>query len=100
MVLHGINFASPRVAAILADGRVRRAWLFGSILTERFTAQSDIDLLIETDPIDPPGLFVLGGVQMNLSELFGRQVHLTMLGGIPVGERARALLGARLLHAA
>lgn len=100
MILHGIHIDSPRFWELCRGARVRRVWVFGSILTDRFGPGSDIDLLIETDPSDPPGYLVLGGLQMELTDHFRRPVHLTTLGGVPLEKRASTVAGARLLHAA
>jgi uncharacterized protein len=77
-----------------------RLWVFGSILTDSFGPQSDIDLLVETDPRNPPGLLALGGLQMDLTEILGRTVHMTLLGGVPPAQRASVLSTARLVDAA
>lgn len=98
--LHGIRFDPQRIAALCRRAGVARAYLFGSILTNRFGAASDIDLLVETDPRQPAGLLALGGLQMDLSDLFGRPVHLTLLGGVPEPQRRLLLLSARPLDAA
>jgi predicted nucleotidyltransferase len=75
-------------------------YVFGSILTDRFRADSDVDLLVETDQAKPVGLMRLGGFQMDMSDLLGRPVHLTLLGGVPAGARAGVLARARRLDAA
>ena len=75
-------------------------YLFGSILTERFGPESDIDILVETDPLHPLGLMTLGGLQMDLSEILGRCVHLTLLGGVPASDQRGILANARMLDAA
>jgi predicted nucleotidyltransferase len=100
MRLHGIEFDQARIAALCRAAGVVRLYLFGSILTDRFGPDSDVDVLIETDPRRPTGLLALGGLQMDLSELLGRTVHVTLLGGIPVGERPAILSRARALDAA
>lgn len=100
MRLHGVQFDERRIAALCRDAGVARLYLFGSILTDRFSAMSDIDVLVETDTARPPGLLALGGLQMDLSDLLGRTVHLTLLGGIPASERPGVLSSARLLDAA
>lgn len=98
--LHDITFDLPKIAAACREVGAVRLFLFGSILTDRFGPDSDIDLLVETDPRNPPGLLALGGLQMDLSELLGRTVHLTLLGGVPASERPGVLASARLLDAA
>lgn len=98
--LHGINFDPQQIGALCRRYGVVRAYLFGSILTPSFTDHSDIDVLVQTDPARPPGLFALGGLQMDLSELLGRQVHLTLLEGVPSEDRVRLLSMSRVLDAA
>ncbi len=100
MTLNGIEFDETRIAALCRRAGVKRMFLFGSILTDRFRGDSDIDVLVETDPRRPSGLFALGGLQMDLSELFGRTVHVTLLGGVPPSERPAVLAHARMLDAA
>lgn len=42
------------VVQILALHKVKNAYLFGSVLTERFNAQSDVDFLVNYEPsMDP-----------------------------------------------
>jgi predicted nucleotidyltransferase len=98
--LHGITFDTYRIGDACRRAGVTRLYVFGSILTDQFGPDSDIDLLTETDPQRPVGLLALGGLQMDLSDLLGRTVHLTLLGGVPAGERAGVLAKARMLDAA
>jgi predicted nucleotidyltransferase len=100
MQINGVEFDQAKIARLCHAAGVTRLFAFGSILTDRFGRESDVDLLVETDPRRPPGLLALGGLQMDLSELLGRTVHLTLLGGVPVNERPSLLAGARLLDAA
>ena len=100
MQLNGIQFDLGRIEAMCRDAGVVRAWVFGSILTDQFDPASDIDVLVETDTRHPRGLLALGGLQMDLSELLGREVHLTLLGGVPTAERGSLVKSARLLDAA
>jgi predicted nucleotidyltransferase len=100
LVLHDVTFDAARIGAACRRAGVLRLFVFGSILTDRFGPGSDIDLLVETDPLRPPGLLALGGLQMDLSELLGRTVHLTLLGGVPASERPAVLARARMLDAA
>ncbi|HYE63664.1 MAG TPA: nucleotidyltransferase family protein [Phycisphaerales bacterium] len=76
MVLHGIYFDPDRIAAFCREHGVARLSLFGSILTEAFGPQSDIDVLVEFPPEAKFGLFKLGRMQQDLSEMFGRTVDL------------------------
>jgi hypothetical protein len=44
----------------------------GSILTYRFSDQSDIDMLVEFEPKLGPGLLGIARMQRELSEMLGR----------------------------
>ena len=50
--------------------------LFGSILREDFTDQSDVDLLVEFELGQVPGYLRLAGMENELSDLIGRTVDL------------------------
>jgi uncharacterized protein len=100
MVLNGIQFDLAKIAALCRKAGVVRAYLFGSVLTDRFRADSDIDILVETEGGQPVGLLTLGGLQMDLTELLGHPVHLTLLSGLPRTDREVVLRKARALIAA
>ncbi len=64
------------VAEFCRRHHIRTLSLFGSVLTENFTAGSDVDVLIEFEPGQTPGLLQMAGLEMELSELVGRKVDL------------------------
>ncbi|MFN0011872.1 MAG: nucleotidyltransferase family protein [Phycisphaerales bacterium] len=83
MQLHGIHIPERPVQAICARYGALRLSLFGSILRDDFGPHSDVDVLVEFEPGGGPGLFGFAGMQSELSECFGRSVHLhtpSMLG--------------------
>jgi len=43
---------SNDIYLLCASHKVRRLYAFGSVLTEKFNKNSDIDLIVEFDPID------------------------------------------------
>src|SRR5271165_55573 len=55
---------------------IRKLALFGSVLTPRFRPESDLDVLVEFEAGRVPGLLTLAGMEMELSEIVGRQVDL------------------------
>ena len=56
---------------------IRRLALFGSVLTERFSESSDIDVLVEFRPSERVGFFRLADIEEELSRLLGgRKVDL------------------------
>ena len=55
---------------------IRKLSLFGSLLHDNFTPDSDIDFLVEFDPDHIPGLIKLSGMEVELSEILGHKVDL------------------------
>jgi uncharacterized protein len=76
MQINGITIPRDTIAAFCIRHRVRRLSLFGSILSEDFSPQSDVDVLVEFEPGSTPGYFGFAGMQMELSRLLGRRVDL------------------------
>lgn len=64
------------LAAFCSRHRIRSLRVFGSAARGELTPESDIDILVEFDPGVDPGLFELGGVQQDLTDLFEREVDL------------------------
>jgi len=58
---------------------VRRLSLFGSVLTDRFGLDSDVDLLVEFRPGAVETLLDRGQVQMEFETFIGRKVDLAEL---------------------
>ena len=64
------------IEAFCIKHRIRKFSIFGSILRDDYTPQSDVDVLIEFEPGERVGFVRFTAVQEELSELFGRPVHL------------------------
>ena len=93
--LHGKGVAADRgriAVALVAPGVDNlAALLFDWLKRNKRAVRLETEFLTE---------LALGGLQMDLSELLGRTVHLTLLGGIPASERSAVLARARMLDAA
>jgi len=50
---------------------IRRFSFFGSVLTDEFGPDSDIDILVEFEDGHVPGLFRLAGMELELSRILG-----------------------------
>jgi uncharacterized protein len=55
---------------------IHKMSLFGSALHGDLRPDSDIDLLVEFEKGHVPGLITLAGMEIQLSEMFGRKVDL------------------------
>ena len=63
------------VAAFCRRHHVRRLALFGSVLRDDFTPESDVDVLVEFEPGFVPGLRFFS-MEVELSTILGRKVDL------------------------
>ena len=77
---------------------VRKLSLFGSILTPRFRADSDIDVLVEFLPGRVPGYFTIVGMEMELSEKLGRKVDMRTPAELSRYFRDEVMAGAALQY--
>lgn len=55
---------------------IRKLALFGSVLTERFRPESDVDVLVEFEPGARVGLFDIARMEIELAEKLERKVDL------------------------
>jgi predicted nucleotidyltransferase len=49
---------------------------FGSVTTERFNQNSDVDVLVTFDPDQVPGLFAMARMERELTDILGRKADL------------------------
>jgi len=73
------------------DGRVTKAWLFGSFARGEDDHKSDIDVMIEVPQDSKFSLFDLADIQYYLEKLIAKKVDLVMSEGVKphVMERIR-----------
>jgi len=92
-----IELPQEKIAAFCRKWRIRRFALFGSVLTESFRADSDIDVLVKFAPDHPWSLLDHVRMQDELAEIFGRPVDLVSQSGLERSEnhiRKREILGS------
>ena len=68
-----------RIAEFCRRHHVRRLSLFGSVLRDDFRPGSDVDVLVEFEPGEAPGLAFFGMAD-ELSDILGRKVDLSTPG--------------------
>lgn len=80
---------------------VARLSVFGSALRPAdFGAESDLDVLVEFVAGSRVSLFDIGGMAVELSEMFGRRVDLRTPQDLSKYFRSRVMAEAKLLYAA
>jgi len=71
-----IQLDREKLTEFCRRNHIRKLSLFGSVLTDRFGPDSDVDVLVEFEPGNGPGYFGLAGMEIELSEMLGRKVDL------------------------
>ena len=71
-----IPIDKERISQFCQQWHLRKLAFFGSILTERFNADSDVDVLFEYDPQHIPTLFDVVTMERELSEILGRKADM------------------------
>lgn len=65
-----------KLADFCKRNHIRKLSVFGSAVCEQLTPDSDIDLLVEFEEDQTPGLFSIVRMEMELAEMLGRKVDL------------------------
>ncbi len=79
---------------------IRRLALFGSVLRDDFTPESDVDVLVEFEPDKRIGFMGLQEVEDELSDLLGRRADLNTPGSLSKYFRDRVIAQSRNLYVA
>jgi len=79
--------------------QVRRMSLFGSVLGDDFTAESDVDVLVQFDPDARVSFITLGKMQRELADIFQRPVDLVPQDGLKPVIRNQVLSTAQEVYA-
>jgi predicted nucleotidyltransferase len=88
------------VAEFCRRHHVQRLSLFGSVLTDRFRPESDVDFLIEFEPEDTPGFFALARMQFELEAVVGKPVDLRTPKDLSRHFREEVLQSAEVQYSA
>jgi predicted nucleotidyltransferase len=78
--LHGIEIPRAKLSEFCDRNRIRKLSLFGSILTDRFRPDSDLDMLVEFEEGHVPGFLGLAEMELELGAMLGRKVDLRTPG--------------------
>ena len=79
-----LTIPTEEIAVFCRRHHIRQLALFGSVLRDDFGPDSDVDVLVEFEPGADDSLTLpdLVGMQMELSELFGRNVDFVLRDGL------------------
>lgn len=99
MSLH-LQIDKKQVIEFCRRHHVRKFAFFGSVLRDDFRPDSDVDVLIEFEPEHIPGLIRLMAMQLEFSDLIGREADFRAPGDLSRHFRERVMVEAEVLYAA
>jgi predicted nucleotidyltransferase len=85
-----IDIPYEALAEFCRTNHIRKLSLFGSVIRDDFTSESDIDVLVEFEEGRTPG-FRYFGIQEELGMLLGRRVDLLTPAGLSKYFRNKVL---------
>ena len=101
MKTQNIEVPKEKIAHFCQHWRIAKLSLFGSVLRDDFSADSDIDVLVEFQPGHIPGFLKLHQIQEELSSLLGnRQIDLVTPKSLNHRVRDRILAEAEVYYVA
>lgn len=95
-----LGFSMEALITLCQRYRVRELALFGSARRADFSAESDIDWLVEFEPDAQVGFMTLSRMQRELAAIFKRRVDLVPKRGLKPLIRQAVLESAEVLYAA
>ncbi len=90
-----IEIPKEKISAFCRRNHIRRLAFFGSVLRPDFSADSDIDVLVEFEEGCVPG-FAFFEMEDELSRMLGRKVDLNTPGFLSRYFRDKVLAGAEV----
>jgi predicted nucleotidyltransferase len=101
MMVRQIEVNHRELSEFCRRNSVKRLSLFGSVLTERFSESSDVDVLVEFEPDTRVGYLRMAAMERELSGVFGgRKVDLRTPGELSRYFRDEILRTASVQYAA
>ena len=95
-----IDIPKAKIEDFCRRSHIRRLALFGSVLRDDFSPESDVDVLVEFDPAARVGLIRLAGMEIELSRILGRKAEMHTVKGLNQHFRDKVLGEAEVLYVA
>lgn len=100
-MINAIHTAVPipyaEIEAFCERHHIAKLWLFGSILRDDFTIESDVDVIVEFDQAHIPG-WEFYTWHEELAEIFGRPVDLSTPNSLSKYIRAKVMESAQVVY--
>jgi predicted nucleotidyltransferase len=95
-----ISVDPAQIADFCENHHIIKLAFFGSVLTDKFGPESDVDVLVEFDPEHIPTLFDVLDMEESLSLLLGRKADIRTPNDLGVEIRERVISNALVHYAA
>ncbi len=95
----GVEVPKEKITEFCRRHHIRKLALFGSVLRDDFAAGSDVDVLVEFEPGQTPGLEFFA-MEAELSGILGRKVDLNTPQFLSHHFRNQALAEAEVQYVA
>jgi len=99
MIFSRIRIPERKIKEFCRQYQVQRLALFGSVLNDDFSADSDIDILVVFEPSARVTFMTLGRMKRELAEMFQRPVDLVPQEGLKPVIREAVLSSAQVMYA-
>lgn len=93
-----IDIPLDKITEFCQRNQIGKLSLFGSVLRDDFTIDSDVDILIELLPGKSIGFFGLAAWEMELTETIGRKVDLRFPEELSPYFRQKVLDSAQVIY--
>jgi predicted nucleotidyltransferase len=96
-----VDIPLDEIGAFCHRHHIRELALFGSVLREDFTPESDLDVLIDFEPEAEQKLNLLDlvGMQLELSQILKREVDLVLRDGLKPLIKDEVLTSREVIYA-
>ncbi|WP_040898832.1 nucleotidyltransferase [Xenococcus sp. PCC 7305] len=92
-----INLSQEEIKQFCQRHSIHKLSLFGSVLTDHFTRESDVDVLVEFERGKTPGLAIIT-MEDELSNMINRKIDLRTPAGLSRYFREQVLAEAMLIY--
>jgi predicted nucleotidyltransferase len=74
--MKNLNLPAEKIEAFCRRNHISKLSLFDSTLRDNFKPTSDVDILVEFEPVSQIGLIKMVSIEIELSQILGRKVDL------------------------
>ena len=98
MINNKVNLTKEQIKNFCEKNHIRRFAYFGSVLRDDFGPNSDIDILVDLEPDARIGLLEMAQMEIELTEMIGKQVDLRTPGDLSIYFRDKVVKEAEVQY--